>query len=279
MPAYANLAGVEMGDGHPVRILGVINVSPESFYPGSVPATEGELRERARRMVAEGADLLDVGAMSTAPYKQTAIDEGEELRRLTAAVAAIRDVASVPVSVDTSRAAVARAALDAGARVINDITGLRGDPGMADLAAKRAEGVIVMASPAGREPPDPIGAVRSLLGESLRLAWKAGIPVHRIVVDPGIGFFRSAGLSWQEWDRDVLCRLAELGTLAHPIAVGVSRKSFLGKLLDKPDPADRLVGSLAATVVAVLNGAHLVRTHDVAPTRDAVRVAEFLKPG
>jgi dihydropteroate synthase len=279
MTAYANLAGVELGDGHPVRILGVINVSPESFYPGSVPDTEADLRERARRMAGEGADLLDLGGMSTAPYKQTAIDEGEELRRLTAAIAAIRDVASIPISVDTKRAAVARAALDAGARVINDITGLRGDAGMADLAAKRAEGVIVMASPAGREPPDPIGAVQTLLGESLRLAWKAGVPAHRIVVDPGIGFFRSAGLSWQEWDREVLRRLGELGALAHPIAVGVSRKSFLGRILEKPDPADRLVGSLAATVVAVLNGAHLVRTHDVAPTREAIRVAEFLRPG
>jgi dihydropteroate synthase len=173
---------------------------------------------------------------------------------------------------------VARAALDAGAKIVNDITGLRGDPGMGDLVAKRAEGILLMASPTGQEPPDPLATVQALLSESLRRAWRAGIPEHRIVLDPGIGFFRETGLSWEQWDCRILRRLGELRGLDHPIAVGVSRKSFLGKLLDKSDPADRLAGSLAATVVAVLNGAHLVRTHDVAATRDAIRVAEALRP-
>jgi dihydropteroate synthase len=278
MPAYANLAGIELGDGYPVRILGAINVSPESFYPDSVPATEADLRARARRMVDEGADLLDLGAMSTAPYKQTLIDEPEEIRRLAGAVSAVRAVTDVPLSVDTSRATAARAALDAGAKIVNDVTGLRGDPGMGDLVAKRAEGIVLMASPSGQEPPDPLGVVQALLSASVRRAWKAGIPAHRIILDPGIGFFRETGLSWDRWDCEILRRLGELRGLDHPIAVGVSRKSFLGKLLDKPDPADRLAGSLAATAVAVLNGAHLVRTHEVAATRDAIRVAEALRP-
>lgn len=277
MTAYGNLAGVELGKNYPVRILGVINVSPESFYPGSVPASTADLCERAHRMAAEGADLLDIGAMSTAPYKQTAITEDEETGRLVAAIQAVRSVVALPISADTSRVKVAQAALDAGARVINDITGLRGDPGMGELVAKRAEGLIVMASPRGHEPPEPVETVRQLLSDSLRMTWKAGIPPHRIVIDPGIGFFRSTGLPWDVWDCEVLRRLDELADLGQPIAVGVSRKSFLGKLLGKEKVEDRLAGSLAATVVAVLRGAHLIRTHDVAATRDAVRVAEALE--
>ncbi|MFB3816938.1 MAG: dihydropteroate synthase [Candidatus Methylomirabilales bacterium] len=276
MIAYGNLAGVELGKTYPVRILGVINVSPESFYPGSVPQGAADLRDRAERMAAEGADLLDIGAMSTAPYKHTAIPEEEEAGRLVAAIQAVRSVVSLPISADTSRASVAQAALDAGARVINDVSGLRGDPGMGELAAKRAEGLIVMASPRGHETPEPVETVRRLLSDSLRMTWKAGIPAHRIVIDPGIGFFRNTGLPWDVWDCEVLRRLEELGDLGQPVAVGVSRKSFLGKLLGKEKAEDRLAGSLAATVVAVLRGAHLIRTHDVAATRDAIRVAEAL---
>jgi dihydropteroate synthase len=278
MTAYASLGGIELGDGYPVRVLGVINVSPESFFRGSVPDGAADLCDRARRMADEGADLLDIGAMSTAPYKQTAVDEAEETRRLQAAVTAVCAAVSIPVSVDTSRAAVARAGLEAGAKVINDISGLRADPGMGELAAKRAEGLILMASPVGQEAPEPVAAVSGLLSKSLRLAWKAGVPAHRIVLDPGIGFFRETGLAWDRWDCEVLRRLKEFASLGHALGVGVSRKSFLGKLVGKADPGDRLIASLAATVVAVLNGAHVIRTHDVAPTREAILVAEALRP-
>jgi dihydropteroate synthase len=119
--------------------------------------------------------------------------------------------------------------------------------------------------------------VRGLLQESLKITWRAGVPPHRVVLDPGIGFFRSARIPWDEWDCTILRRLRELLDLDHPIGLALSRKSFLGKLLGKEDPADRQAGSLAATVVAVLNGAHLIRTHDVGPTRDAIRVAEALR--
>jgi len=278
MPAYGNLAGVELGDGLPVRLLGVINVSPESFYAGSVPETEDELRRRAAAMAEEGADLLDVGARSTAPYRETDISEDEEAQRLGAAIRVIRGTVSLPISADTSRVRVALTALDEGAQVINDVTGFRMDPALADIVAKRAEGVILMASPAGRTRPDPLGTVRSLLEASLQATWKAGIPAHRVVVDPGIGFFRDSEMSWADWDCEVLRRLEELRDLERPIAIGVSRKSFLGKLLGKDDPVDRLVGSLAATVAAVLHGAHCVRTHDVRATREAVKVAEALRP-
>lgn len=279
MSAYANLAGVEVGDGFPVRILGAINVSPESFYTGSVSQSQDSLRERTERMVADGADLLDVGAMSTAPYLSTEIPEMEEIRRLTWAIGVIRRLTPIPISADTKRSRVAQAALDAGAEVVNDVSGLRHDPGMAGLVADRAQGVILMASETAPDAREPTAAVRRLLEESLTIARDAGVPEGRVVVDPGIGFFRQAAIPWHAWDVEVLRSLGELRALERPILVGLSRKSFIGKILGKADPADRLTGSLAATAVAVVNGAHLIRTHDVGPTREAVRMAEALRTG
>jgi len=276
--AYANLAGVEVGDGFPVRLVGAINVSPESFYQGSVAATEDSVKQQAERMAAEGADLLDIGAMSTAPYLPTEIPEAEEIQRVTWAIGIVRGVASLPLSVDTTRSRVALAALDAGADVINDVSGLRRDPGMGEIVAKRARGAILMASEIAPEARDPIGTVRGLLEETLQIVWRVGVPEHRIVVDPGIGFFRKAALPWYEWDCEVLRRLGDLKTLDRPLLVGVSRKSFIGQLLGQADPAERLGGSLAATAVAVVNGAHMIRTHDVGPSREVVRVAEALRP-
>ena len=278
MGAYANLAGLDIGDGHPVRIVGAINVSPESFYKGSVASDESILRQRAEQMVAEGADMLDVGAMSTAPYLETAISEAEEIRRLIWAIGVLRSVVTLPISADTRRSRPAGAALDAGAAVINDVSGFRNDPAMAAAAARHAQGAILMASEASHGAADPIATVRTLLQQSLAISDTAGVPRERIVLDPGIGFFRNAALSWDAWDCEIVRRLGELCPLDRPILVGLSRKSFVGKLLGRRDPAERLFGSLAATTVAVLNGARLVRTHDVGPTRDAIRMAEALRP-
>ena len=278
MGAYANLAGVEVGDGHSVRIVGAINVSPESFYKGSVAFDESALRQRAEQMVAEGADMLDVGAMSTAPYLETGISEAEEIRRLIWAIGVLRSVVTLPISVDTKRSRPAVAALDAGAAVINDVSGFRHDPAMAEAAARHAQGAILMASEASHGAAEPIATVRTLLQQSLANSDTAGVPRERIVLDPGIGFFRNAALSWDAWDCEIVRRLGELRPLGRPILVGLSRKSFVGKLLGRRDPAERLFGSLAATTVAVLNGARLVRTHDVGPTRDAIRMAEALRP-
>lgn len=279
MAAYANLAGLEVGDAFPVRLMGAINVSSESFYQGSVFTTEESLITQAERMAAEGADLLDIGAMSTAPYRETEVTEAEETQRLSWAIGLVRKAVPIPISADTRRSRVALAALDAGAQVINDVSGFRHDPAMAELVARRAQGVILMASGHGPDAPHPIGTVRGLLEQCLKLTWKAGVPEYRVVIDPGIGFFRQAAIPWDVWDCEILQRLGDLRTLDRPILVGLSRKSFLGKILGKADPADRLVGSLAATAIAVVNGAHLVRTHDVGPTREAIRVAEALRPG
>ncbi len=279
MSVYADLAGLEVGDEFPVRLAGAINVSPESFYRGSVATGEDSLRVMAEQMVAEGADALDIGAMSTAPYLETEITEAEEIQRLTWAIGIVRKMVAVPISADTKRSRVALAALDAGANIINDVSGLRHDPGMAEMVARRARGVILMASETDPNARNPIETVRGLLEESLQAVWRAGVPDHRVVLDPGIGFFRQAAIPWHVWDCELLRRLAELRSLGRPLLVGVSRKSFIGKIIGQADPGDRLAGSLAATAIAVLNGAHLIRTHDVGPTREAVRMAEALRPG
>lgn len=270
------LAGIAVGDGCPVRVVGVINVSPESFHAGSVTRGTRALRQRARALVAEGADLLDVGAMSTAPYRRGAISAADEARRLRAAIATVCDAVAVPVSADTQRAEVAAVALDAGATIVNDVSGLAGDEAMAAVA-RRARGLILMARESGPTAASPLRTVAGHLRAALRRARTARIPAGRIVLDPGIGFFRQAALPWHAFDCAVLARLPRLRRLGHPLLVGVSRKSFVGHYTGRDNPAARLAGSLGATAVAIYNGAHLVRTHDVAATIDVVRMVEAVR--
>ncbi len=264
--------------------MGVLNVSPESFYGGSVHRQIEALVDAALGMVREGAALIDVGARSTAPYLSTAISDAEEAERLGRAVAALAAKVPVPISADTARARAAEAALAAGARVVNDVSGLR-DPALAALARERGAGLILMASPADRRPGspgpgasrDPVTAVQYLLDGALQRARAAGLAEEALVLDPGIGFFRDEPIPWDEWDTAVLAGLAALTTLGRPLCVGVSRKSFVGALTGRTEPGERLAGSLAAAAIAVLNGAALIRTHDVGPTLDAVRVAERVR--
>lgn len=272
----ANLAGVEVGDHCPVRVVGVINVSPESFYAGSVARNRSALHKLAVKMVEEGAAILDVGAMSTAPYLRGHIEVEEETRRMCAAIDALRFAVRVPISVDTQRARVAAAALDVGADIINDVSGLSADPTMGAVA-RSAKGVILMASESKASTTAPMRMIAARLRQCLARAQRADIAAARIVLDPGIGFFRRAAVPWHRFDCLVLSRLAELRRLGRPLLVGVSRKSFVGKLIGRSDVGERLYGSLAAAAIAVYNGAALIRTHDVAATVDVVRVAEAVR--
>ena len=277
-PIRATLAGVHLGDGLPVVVIGALNVSPGSFYSGSVVTKADDLLRAAERMAREGASLLDVGAMSTAPYLSGSISASEEAERLGWAVGILVSKLGVPVSADTSRAEPARAALQAGASIINDVRGLTGDPTLASLVAGADAGVILMASErGGAEGERPVDTVLDLLEESMRIAAQAGIPGERVVVDPGIGFFRRRGIAWHEWDCEILAALGRLRALGRPICVGVSRKSFIGEIAGEPDPGRRLPGSLAAVAAAVLGGAHVIRAHDVAETVQAARVAESIR--
>jgi dihydropteroate synthase len=274
----ACLGGIAVGDGLPVAVVGALNVSPESFYPGSIATESGTLLRIAEAMARAGAVLVDVGAMSTAPYLRGRITEREEADRLAWAVDLLVTRLDLPVSADTSRSVPARAALEAGARVINDVTGLTGDPGMADLVARAGAGIILTAAECSTEPGrDPIGVVTGRLMLSLARAREAGIDLSQIVLDPGIGFFRNQDIPWYRWDAAVLAGLARLRDLGRPVCVGVSRKSFIGALTGVDDPGARLPGSLAATAAAVLGGAQLIRTHDVAETAQAVKVTEAIR--
>ncbi len=267
--------------------MGVINVSPESFHAGSVYHGDEAVLKAALGMVEAGAALIDVGARSSAPYLKTGVSEGEETERLVRAVGMLAAKLPVPVSADTSRPAVARAALQAGARVVNDVSALA-EPALARVVAEHDAGLVVGASAARPTPAEggpsemgrveaPILTVRGILERALAAARTAGVPEERIVLDPGIGFFRDTGVPWHLWDVAVLAGLPALAGLGRPLCVGVSRKSFVGAITGREDPAARLPGSLAATAAAVLGGAALIRTHDVAETLDAVRVAERVR--
>jgi dihydropteroate synthase len=276
----ARLGGVPIGGGHAVVVMGALNVSPESFYPGSVHRDLDALVRAGVAMVRAGAAILDVGARSTAPYLATAVDLEEETGRLANAVEVLVGKVGVPVSADTVRAPAARAALEAGAVIVNDVTALA-DPAMGTVAAAHRASMILMASPmaapgASASGGRPLETVRTLLAAACERARAAGIPDDQLVLDPGIGFFREEAVSWDDWDATVLGRLEALLALEHPLCVGVSRKSFLGAITGRRDPAERLPASLAATAMAVAHGAALIRTHDVAETVDAVRVAERL---
>jgi dihydropteroate synthase len=230
-------------------------------------------------MARAGALVLDVGARSTAPYLDTAVDDAEEADRLAGAVHVLVTKVGIPVSADTARAAAARAALDAGATIVNDVTAFT-DPEVARLVGARGVSAILMASPAAAGgalgDTGPLATVTGILSGAMGRAREAGIQDDRVVLDPGIGFFRDAPVPWDVWDATILGRLEGLACLGRPLCVGVSRKSFLGAITGHGDPAERLPASLAATAIAVMRGAAVIRTHDVAATVDAVRVAERL---
>jgi dihydropteroate synthase len=207
------------------------------------------------------------------------VSEDLETERLLWAVELLAPKLGVPISADTRRRDPARAALEAGARVINDVSGLA-DPSVAALVAEHDAGVVLMANPSSqrrRTAATPIATVHALLAGCLERARAAGIPDERVVLDPGIGYFRNERVAWPVWDLQVLADLDALADLGRPLCVGVSRKSFIGEITQRAATEDRLAGSLAAATAAVLNGAALIRAHDVAETVDAVRVAERIR--
>jgi dihydropteroate synthase len=267
----ADLAGIRVGESNPVVLVGVLNISPDSFYAGSVVKSPVEAVKRAKRMLDEGADIIDIGAMSTAPGLKM-ISPDLELRRLLPIVEILVEEFDSPISVDTQRVEVAEAALKVGVQIINDVSGLKADSRMAKVLADFGCSAILMAA---RQKPGYVGTIEEIkreLRESLRICEHNDIDFKKIVIDPGIGFGKEARL-----DIRILANLRKLIALGRPICVAVSRKSFIGKLLDLPDPADRLSGSLAATSIAVLNGADVIRTHDPKETLPAIRMAEAIR--
>lgn len=278
------MGSVPVGDE--TRVMGVINVSPESFYKKSVKISPREIAKTAEQMEEQGADFIDIGAMSTAPYLKTMISRAKEIERLKHAVRIVKDVCSLPISVDTPRARSAEEALNLGADIINDVTGLKYDPEMARVVADHDASVILSAYEKHVVSGNVIRTTVQALKKSIRIAGNAGIRSNRIVVDPAIGFFRAKGnnpfftrMKGTKWlDRDLILigRLKDLQILRKPICISVSRKSFIGKILNIENPEARLWGSLAAETICAFNGAHIIRTHNVSATTQAVKIAEAL---
>ncbi|HET7294811.1 MAG TPA: dihydropteroate synthase [Vicinamibacteria bacterium] len=271
--------GRELVLGVRTLLMGVLNATPDSFSDGGRFAEPDAALAHGLRLFEDGADIVDVGGESTRPGG-TGVGSADEVRRVVPVVAGLRRRGPGLVSVDTWKAEVARAALDAGADLVNDVSGFRFDPALAPLVAQRGVPAVLMhlrgdfasmhQTPSYR---DVMGEVLAELRESVAIAARAGVPVERLVVDPGIGFAKDAGHSLE-----TLRRLPELHALGRPVLVGPSRKSFIGKVLDLP-PGERLFGTAAAVAAAVLAGAHVVRVHDVREMAQVARVCDAILAG
>jgi dihydropteroate synthase len=259
-------------DARPL-LMGIVNVTPDSFFDGGRFFDHQAAVAHAVQLVEEGADLLDIGGESTRPGSAP-IDEREEARRLIPVVTAVAKAVPVPISVDTSKAGVAKAALDAGAVIVNDVTALRGDPAMVDLVAETGAGLVLMhmqGTPRTMQHApyyhDVVEEVGVFLAEQARWAMERGVTKSQILLDPGIGFGKVL-----IHNLDLLAQLRILTNLGFPLLVGLSRKGFIGQLLDRP-VQDRAWGTAAAVALAVEQGANILRVHDVAAMRDVVKVA------
>ncbi len=274
------LGGISLGDDEPTRILGVINLTKSSFYSGSVMTSNEEIINEGVKMQKDGADFIDVGARSTAPYRQREVSEETEKRLLTNAIRLLSRRLQIPISADTTRYEVAKSAIASGAKIVNNVYGLtqRDAKSMAHLLSLKDCSLLLTAHErSAKRLPDPINRVTTALRVSLKLAKDEGMEESDITIDPGIGFFSDKTISNVEWNCSVLSLLPLLRIFGSPICVGVSRKRFIGKLLGDIPPEERLNGSISATAIAVFNGAHIIRTHDVKPTAEAVKIAQAIR--
>ena len=276
---YVNkLGNVHVGNSNPVRIMGILNTSPESFYKKSISTSRQRIVNAVHRMEDEGADFIDVGGMSTAPYLSTMVSEKTEANRVVNAVKIIQQKTNLPISVDTCRATVANEVLELGVDIINDVTGLKYDPMMPKIIEKYCPSLILCAYDKKIITGNQLHGTKQLLKKSLEIAKSAKIPKTNIVLDPAIGFFRKKGKGPfftkinSDWVKRDLLILKNLNSIkqSRPILVSVSNKSFIGKILKKENPSARLAGSLTAEAVCVLNGADIIRTHNVAETKMAI---------
>jgi dihydropteroate synthase len=276
----ANLGKIKVGNtelrwGERTYVMGIMNLSPDSFSGDGLPDVDSALKQ-AQRLVNEGADILDIGGESTRPG-YTAISADEELRRVIPAIKHLASSVSVPISIDSTKYEVVRQALDAGAAIINDQWGLKTEPRLAELAAERGSPIILMSNQRDKGAFDPdimrdtafydnvMVELIGSLSNSIEAARQAGVPQENIIIDPGLGF----GKTWK-YDLWIIRRLRELEVLERPILLGPSRKSFIKMILNVP-PEERVEGTTAAVAIGIANGADIVRVHDV---KQMVRVCK-----
>jgi dihydropteroate synthase len=259
-------------------VMGILNVTPDSFSDGGQFVTVEQVVDHARQLVALGADILDVGGESTRPQGARSVSVEEELRRVIPPIRALAtEMPEVLLSIDTTKAAVAQAGLRAGASIVNDVSGLRLDAEMASVCAKARAGVVIMHSRGGvsdmatydhAQYESVVEEVKDELTSQIGIALSAGVAAEAIAVDPGIGFAKRGVHSLA-----VLNGLSSIADMGHPVLVGVSRKRFIAELTDEPVPTNRVAGTVAANVVALERGARIFRVHDVRPNRQALDVA------
>jgi dihydropteroate synthase len=257
-------------------LMGVLNVTPDSFSDGGAYLEPRRAVERGLALEAEGADIIDVGGESSRPGARP-VAEAEEIARVVPVIEGLRPKVRALLSVDTTKAAVARAALEAGADIVNDTSALRSDPAMAGVVARAGAGLVLMhmqGSPLTMQDSphydDLMGEITAFLDERVRAAAAAGIPAERVIVDPGVGFGKTVG-----HNLEILRGQEAFRRLGRPLLVGFSRKAFLGKILGLP-PSERLEATIAAAVLSVERGADILRVHDVGPVARAVRTAEAI---
>lgn len=263
--------------GSKVLIMGVLNVTPDSFSDGGQFIDPVAAMERAHQMIAEGADLIDIGGESTrpgAPY----VGEDEEIRRIRPIFEVLGKHSDIPLSIDTRKATVAQVALDLGAVMVNDVSALQDDPRMARLVQESSAGVVLMHrqghSATMQKSPhygDVLGEIKAFLAERISMAQSMGIPADHIIVDPGIGFGKTLNHNLK-----ILANIDEFLQLGQPVLIGFSRKAFIGELTGKPVGA-REMGNAAALATAIWQGANILRVHDVGAMNDAIRVAQALR--
>lgn len=261
---------------HRGLIMGIVNVTPDSFSDGGRFNDPGRAVEHALQLLAEGADILDIGGESTRPGAEP-VEEAEELRRVLPVIRAVRSATQALISIDTMKAAVARAALDAGADIINDVTGLRADAAMPRLAAETNAGLVVMhmtgtpqTMQANPQYNDVVAEVRAYFERRLHLMEQEGIAPERVVLDPGLGFGKTLA-----HNLTLMRELAQLSTL-RPLLIGISRKSTIAKVMHSEAMSDRHWPTIALTANAREHGARIVRVHDVKPNREALRMMEAI---
>ena len=281
------LGNLVVGKKNKITIMGILNISPESFYKKSVKSTKSEISKYLLDMEENGANIIDIGGMSTAPYLKTIVSEKTESKRITKTIKIIQNLSNIPISVDTCRASVAKDALELGIDVINDISGLKHDANMPKIIEKYSPSVILCSYSKQLVKGNLISTTKKLLNESVKIAKSAQISEDKIVVDPAIGFFRRSSdvknklpytkinSDWAQRDVEIIKKLKLLKT-NFPILVSISNKSFIGRLLGKENPDDRNTGTAIAEMLSIINGASIIRTHNPQITSDVIKLTKSL---
>lgn len=263
---------------HRTYIMGILNITPDSFSDGGLYLEKSIAIKRAKQMVEDGADIIDIGGESTRPGAEP-VSLAEELNRTIPVIESLAKEIKVPISIDTYKSVVAERAINAGASIVNDISGLRFDPKMAEVVAKYQVPVILMhikGTPRNmqKEPfyENVIVEIKQYLEDSIKIALNSGIDKDKIIIDPGIGFGKTF-----EHNLEIINKLSEFSTLGKPILIGPSRKAFIGKILNDAPPQERIEGTAAAVAISIINGANIIRVHDVKQMVKVAKVADAIK--